>query len=135
MTEVVNKNPHIFKQNVLDEISMTMIEAGRNTPKPIFVAGFGNRPTDAIAYEHVGIGQDMIFLLDTESRIRVFEDMTRSFESYDDPQALIWLLVRLKNRMESTFSDRIDQYIAREVVLADDKEEMRIAMQKANVLR
>nr|CCA20916.1 lipinlike protein putative [Albugo laibachii Nc14] len=85
LTEVVNKNPHIFKRQVLQEIQLCLIHAGRVTEHPIFVAGFGNRSFDVLAYKDAGIELDMIFLIDSTSSIKC-SDFTcvgsKVYESY-----------------------------------------------------
>lgn len=131
VTEVVNKNPNVFKARVLNEIQMAMINAGRTIPFPIFTAGFGNRPTDTMAYQEVGIDREMIFLIDPTSVLRVVSDSTRLFESYDDPNSLMWLYPRLKRRMPLEFVEKIDLCTSEEVDRADQREEMRIAMRRA----
>lgn len=133
-TEVVNKTPHIFKAQVLNEIQLTLIHAGRLTEHPVFVAGFGNRPTDIIAYEQVGVDACMIFLLDPYSNLRASSD-PRIYESYADPNALLWLLPRLKHRVPIEKVARIDDYTVRELVLAEEREQLLMAERKARELQ
>jgi hypothetical protein len=133
-TEVVNKTPHIFKAQVLNEIQLTLIHAGRLTEHPVFVAGFGNRPTDIIAYEQVGVDPCMIFLLDPYSNLRASSD-PRIYESYADPNALLWLLPRLKHRVPIEKVGRIDDYTVRELVLAEEREQLLMAERKARELQ
>lgn len=133
-TEVVNKTPHIFKAQVLNELQLTLIHAGRVTEHPVFVAGFGNRPTDIVAYEQVGVDACMIFLLDPYSNLRAASD-PRVYESYADPNALLWLLPRLKHRVPIEKVERIDAYTVRELVFAEEREQLLMAERKARELQ
>ncbi|ETP38512.1 hypothetical protein F442_13915 [Phytophthora nicotianae P10297] len=133
-TEVVNKTPHLFKIQVLNELQLTLIHAGRVIEHPVFVAGFGNRPTDIVAYEKVGIDPSLIFMLDPYSNIKAVSD-PRLYESYSDPNALLWLLPRLKHRVPIEKVGRIDDYTVRELVLAEDREQLRMAELEARRLQ
>ncbi|DBA03186.1 TPA: hypothetical protein N0F65_003906 [Lagenidium giganteum] len=134
MTEVVNKNPHVFKTQVLNEIQLSLIHAGRTTEHPVFVAGFGNRPTDVVAYESVGMERAMIFLIDPYSNLRASSE-PRIFESYADPNALLWLLPRLKHKVSLDRIGMIDDYTVRELVLAEEREQLLMAEQRARRLQ
>ncbi|TYZ58802.1 hypothetical protein PybrP1_001578 [[Pythium] brassicae (nom. inval.)] len=134
LTEVVNKNPHVFKAQVLNEIQLTLIHAGRVTEHPVFVAGFGNRPTDIVAYETVGMDPALIFMLDPYSNLKASSD-PRVYESYADPNALLWLLPRLKHRVPMEKVARIDDYTVRELVLAEDREQLLMAERLARALQ
>ncbi|KAF4318652.1 hypothetical protein BBO99_00001456 [Phytophthora kernoviae] len=125
-TEVVNKTPHLFKIQVLNELQLTLIHAGRVTEHPVFVAGFGNRPTDIVAYEEVGMDPSLIFMLDPYSNVKAVSD-PRLYESYSDPNAMLWLLPKLKHRVPIEKVGRIDDYTVRELVLAEDREQLRMA--------
>ncbi|KAG6609299.1 lipin-like protein [Phytophthora cinnamomi] len=133
-TEVVNKTPHIFKIQVLNELQLTLIHAGRVIEHPVFVAGFGNRPTDVVAYEEVGMDPSLIFMLDPYSNLKAVSD-PRLYESYSDPNALLWLLPKLKHRVPIEKVGRIDDYTVRELVLAEDREQLRIAEMQARRLQ
>jgi hypothetical protein len=63
--EVVSRRPDIFKTQCLTDI------LGLFPPhtKP-FYAGFGNRPTDAIAYRAIGIARHKIFIIDHHGDVR-----------------------------------------------------------------
>ncbi|KAL3673468.1 hypothetical protein V7S43_001178 [Phytophthora oleae] len=133
-TEVVNKTPHIFKIQVLNELQLTLIHAGRIIEHPVFVAGFGNRPTDIVAYEEVGMDPSLIFMLDPYSNVKAVSD-PRLYESYSDPNALLWLLPKLKHRVPIEKVGRIDDYTVRELVLAEDREQLRMAEMQARRLQ
>ncbi|KAF1795567.1 LNS2/PITP protein [Phytophthora cactorum] len=133
-TEVVNKTPHLFKIQVLNELQLTLIHAGRVIEHPVFVAGFGNRPTDIVAYEEVGMDPSLIFMLDPYSNVKAVSD-PRLYESYSDPNALLWLLPRLKHRVPIEKVGRIDDYTVRELVLAEDREQLRMAELEARRLQ
>lgn len=134
LTEVVNKNPHIFKAQVLNEIQLTLIHAGRVTEHPVFVAGFGNRPTDIVAYENVGMDPSLIFMLDPYSNLKASSD-PRIYESYADPNALLWLLPRLKHRVPIEKVGKIDDYTVRELVHAEDREQLLMAERQARAFQ
>ncbi|KAE9023351.1 hypothetical protein PR001_g12934 [Phytophthora rubi] len=129
-TEVVNKTPHIFKIQVMNELQLTLIHAGRVIEHPVFVAGFGNRPTDIVAYEEVGMDPSLIFMLDPYSNLKAVSD-PRLYESYSDPNALLWMLPKLKHRVPIEKVGRIDDYTVRELVLAEDREQLRMAEMQA----
>jgi len=124
-TEVFQKNPHVFKAAVLNTIQMTLINGGRMSPHPVFVAGFGNRPTDVIAYEEVGIEPSAIFLIDPMSNLKAVSGAT-VYESYNDPNALLWLFPRLKRNLASRYGEKLDAYIARELAYAEVRKQMRL---------
>ncbi|KAJ0395360.1 hypothetical protein P43SY_000940 [Pythium insidiosum] len=134
LTEVVNKNPHVFKTQVMNEIQLTLIHAGRVVDNPVFVAGFGNRPTDVIAYEQVGVDPALIFLIDPYSCLKATTD-PRIYESYADPNAMLWLLPRLKHKVPFEKVSRIDDYTVRELVLAEDREQLLMAEREARRLQ
>ncbi|CAI5712430.1 unnamed protein product [Hyaloperonospora brassicae] len=133
-TEVVNRTPHLFKIQVLNELQLTLIHAGRIIEQPVFVAGFGNRPTDIVAYEEVGMDPSLIFMLDPYSNVKAVSD-PRVYESYSDPNVLLWLLPKLKHRVPVEKVGRIDDYTVRELVLADDREQLRMAELQARRLQ
>ncbi|KDO27429.1 hypothetical protein SPRG_20329 [Saprolegnia parasitica CBS 223.65] len=132
LTEVVNKNPNVFKQNVLNSIQLATIHGGRKSAHPVFVAGFGNRPTDVVAYEAVGIDAAAIFLIDPTSSLKAVRG-AQVFESYADPEALLWLLPKLKPIVPFGLRDTMDSYFAHEVVDAEERKAAR-AIAKAKAL-
>ncbi|RQM16284.1 hypothetical protein DD237_002845 [Peronospora effusa] len=133
-TEVVNKTPHLFKIQVLNELQLTLIHAGRVVEHPVFVAGFGNRSTDIVAYEEVGMDRSLIFMLDPYSNVKAVSN-PRLYESYSDPNVLLWLLPKLKHRVPIEKVGRIDDYTVRELVLAEDRDQLRMAEIQARQLQ
>ncbi|EKX41957.1 hypothetical protein GUITHDRAFT_74438, partial [Guillardia theta CCMP2712] len=75
----------VFKVGVLQQIRELFDEARKGsrlgTETSVFVAGFGNHETDAIAYKAVGIPADRIFMLDKSSKLRV-HGTRLEFQSY-----------------------------------------------------
>jgi len=74
--EVIDKTPQIFKISCLNEVQNLF---------PLdyfpFVSGFGNKPTDALAYKSVGVELERIFIIDESGDIK---QMNNSFKkSYD----------------------------------------------------
>jgi phosphatidate phosphatase LPIN len=63
--EVVARRPDIFKTQCLGDVRRLFPE---NTAP--FYSGFGNRPTDAIAYRAIGIARHKIFIIDPKGDIR-----------------------------------------------------------------
>lgn len=138
LTEVVNKNPHIFKRQVLEEIQLCLIHAGRITEHPIFVAGFGNRSSDVLAYKDAGIELDMIFLIDSTSAIKCSNTTfvgSKMYESYDDPNVLLWMLPKLKHRVPFEKVWKIDEYTVRELLYAEEREQIVISERNARALQ
>ncbi|KAF0690193.1 Aste57867_18384 [Aphanomyces stellatus] len=119
-TEVVHKNPNVFKASVLNSVQMACIAGGRVSPHPVFVAGFGNRPTDVQAYADVGIDRAAIFLIDPASNLRAVESNCPVFASYADPHALVYLLPRLKHKVPLAIDDALDAHEAYMLVAADE---------------
>ncbi|OQR81184.1 lipin-like protein [Achlya hypogyna] len=116
-TEVVHKNPHVFKAGILLSIKDAMLRAGRSVSYPVFVAGFGNRPTDTVAYTDVGVPKSTAFLIDPESKLQA--DGSEIFASYTDPKALLWLLPKIKYNVPVEYVRKIDELTAKEL----DREE------------
>jgi phosphatidate phosphatase LPIN len=73
--EVVIKEPHILKISILSTIGNLF----HDNP---YVAGFGNRETDAVAYSKVGIAPDHVFIIDKKSIISV--DGVITYKNYLD---------------------------------------------------
>lgn len=55
--EVIKKEPQQFKIPCLQEVQKLF-------PQPAFFAGFGNRETDLISYDAVGISKQLVFIVD-----------------------------------------------------------------------
>ncbi|RQM26573.1 hypothetical protein B5M09_001547 [Aphanomyces astaci] len=119
LTEVVHKTPHIFKATVLKSVHMACISGGRTSPRPLFVAGFGNRSTDVQAYSDVGIPS--ICLLDPSSKLQpAATESCDPFDSYADPRAMLWLLPRLS--VPPLLADKVDAHLAEIIVATDEYE-------------
>ncbi|CAM9894182.1 unnamed protein product [Ectocarpus sp. 8 AP-2014] len=71
--ELVSKNMHDYKITALLDLARPFREAGRTFGDAVFAAGIGNRVHDAVAYRAAGIPKDFIFLIDTESNLRVWD--------------------------------------------------------------
>ncbi|OQR99514.1 lipin [Thraustotheca clavata] len=117
---VVHKNPHIFKTGVLKAIQDAMVRAGRTSPHPVFVAGFGNRPSDTLAYTDAGVPLNATFLIDPESKLQA--PGSEIFGSYCDPKALLWLLPKIKYKVPIDFVRQIDELTAKELDREEDIE-------------
>ncbi|CBN80070.1 conserved unknown protein [Ectocarpus siliculosus] len=74
--ELVSKNMHDYKITALLDLARPFREAGRTFGEAVFAAGIGNRVHDAVAYRAAGIPKDFIFLIDTESNLRVWDGDT-----------------------------------------------------------
>eukprot|EP01065_Artemidia_motanka_P044517 TRINITY_DN6358_c0_g1_i1.p1 TRINITY_DN6358_c0_g1~~TRINITY_DN6358_c0_g1_i1.p1 ORF type:complete len:721 (+),score=195.72 TRINITY_DN6358_c0_g1_i1:175-2337(+) len=70
--EMVTRTPHVFKSEMLLKVKAAF-------PADIepFYAGFGNRINDAWAYQHVGIRDHKVFIIDTYSQIHVLDKRVR----------------------------------------------------------
>lgn len=78
--EVIERTPQKFKAEKLREIAALFPE-DRNP----FYAGFGNRDTDAIAYRAAGVPLNKIFIINTESRIFVYNNTyAKTYTQLDD---------------------------------------------------
>ncbi|ETV93944.1 hypothetical protein H310_12280 [Aphanomyces invadans] len=128
--EVVHKNPHVFKAGVLKQVQDTMVAAGRTSTFPVFVAGFGNRPTDIMAYTEAGVDPSCAFLIDPTSALTYAAENSPIFASYTDPRALMWLLPKIKYKVPLTYFGQIDELTAKEVDRADDIEVQQIMLQQ-----
>eukprot|EP01062_Namystynia_karyoxenos_P034320 TRINITY_DN25172_c0_g1_i1.p1 TRINITY_DN25172_c0_g1~~TRINITY_DN25172_c0_g1_i1.p1 ORF type:complete len:754 (+),score=156.93 TRINITY_DN25172_c0_g1_i1:85-2346(+) len=70
--EVVTRTPHEFKSKMLH-----CVKAAFPPEATPFYAGFGNRINDAWAYQHVGVHDNRIFIIDTSSNIHVVDKRVR----------------------------------------------------------
>jgi len=73
--EIIFKRPELFKMAVLKDIR-SLFPADHNP----FHAGFGNRPTDAIAYNSVGIPLEKVYIVNPKGDIHHHTDA--EFKSY-----------------------------------------------------
>lgn len=69
-TELIEKNAHKFKGNMLlEQVVNPFSFAGRPNNTHLFIAGFGNKITDALAYEMAGACRKDIYIIDESSNI------------------------------------------------------------------
>jgi phosphatidate phosphatase PAH1 len=90
--EVILKTPQEFKIAALRKVQSLF------TPKRsphCFYAGLGNRPTDRISYETVGIAASKVFLIDTMSTLRIHNVVFESYASVNDAVDHIFPPIRL----------------------------------------
>jgi len=73
--EVVTKTSHLFKIACLNEIKGIF----NNGENPI-MAGFGNRDTDSLSYQTVGVKDNMIFIVNEQGVIKRNGDTTSYFD-------------------------------------------------------
>lgn len=70
MTELVKKSTHEFKADLLArQVVLPFVCAGKKESgaRPLFLAGFGNKKTDLLAYEMVGMNSHHIYIIDKNS--------------------------------------------------------------------
>jgi len=66
--ELVQKTAHEFKADVLArQVILPFVAAGKQSVSTLFNAGFGNKHTDAMAYEMVGIDKSSIYIINPRS--------------------------------------------------------------------
>ncbi|RHY94717.1 hypothetical protein DYB35_008218 [Aphanomyces astaci] len=123
-------NPNVFKAGVLKQVTDAMKAAGRTSEFPVFVAGFGNRPTDIMAYTEAGVDPTCAFLIDPTSALTYAAEKSPTFASYTDPRALMWLLPKIKYKVPLAHFRQIDELTAKEVDRADELEVLLIMQQQ-----
>ncbi|KAF0715798.1 Aste57867_3167 [Aphanomyces stellatus] len=128
--EVIHKNPNVFKAAVLKQVEDAMRLGGRESKFPVFVAGFGNRPTDIMAYKEAGVDAACAFLIDPTSTLTHSGEHSEAYRSYQDPRALMWLLPKIKYKVPLDHFRKIDELTAMEVERADEIEVMQIMQQQ-----
>lgn len=69
--QLIAKDMHDYKIDALHKLTRPFREAGRPFGQSVFAAGIGNKVHDAVAYKAAGIPEDFIFLIDTDSFLRV----------------------------------------------------------------
>mmetsp|Transcript_31748 Transcript_31748/g.72900 ORF Transcript_31748/g.72900 Transcript_31748/m.72900 type:complete len:170 (+) Transcript_31748:502-1011(+) len=70
LMETWHKNPDLFKGRLLKhEVLRAFHGAGRQKNERVFVAGFGNKATDARAYRTAGMRPSDIYIIDPWSKI------------------------------------------------------------------
>eukprot|EP00816_Leptocylindrus_hargravesii_P005534 CAMPEP_0196826970 /NCGR_PEP_ID=MMETSP1362-20130617/93912_1 /TAXON_ID=163516 /ORGANISM="Leptocylindrus danicus, Strain CCMP1856" /LENGTH=322 /DNA_ID=CAMNT_0042207579 /DNA_START=233 /DNA_END=1198 /DNA_ORIENTATION=+ len=72
--ELIHKNSDEFKADAVNrQIILPFAAAGNAQQQNLFVAGFGNRPTDGKAYEKVGVPLKDIYIINSKSMIIRYE--------------------------------------------------------------
>jgi Uncharacterized protein involved in plasmid maintenance len=74
--ELVTKSMHEFKADLLTrQVVLPFVAAGKKVSKsPLFLAGFGNKKTDSLAYEMAGMNCNDIYIIDKKSVLVRIED-------------------------------------------------------------
>jgi hypothetical protein len=87
VTELVKKSTHEFKADLLArQVVLPFICAGKKGSKSqLFLAGFGNKKTDFLAYEMVGMSSQHIYIIDKNS-ILVSTNAGLEFEGGEDSE-------------------------------------------------
>lgn len=95
MTEFIRKTTHEFKADTLArQIVLPFVAAGQRSTTAdldLFLAGFGNRKTDLLAYEMVGLRRQNIYIINKKS---VLESTAKAMDSGDIHQPLSIYLPR-----------------------------------------
>jgi phosphatidate phosphatase PAH1 len=95
--EVVDKTSHIFKTRMLCQLRDCYKLAGRDVRRfPVFLACFGNKDTDTMAYIAAGAPEVTVFLIDSSSRIQVAKEFRVRMDSYSDPRLLTICFERIE---------------------------------------
>jgi hypothetical protein len=85
----------------LTQVLTCFRKAGRDDEHfPVFLACFGNKPTDAEAYLAVGSRKETTFIINSSSAMRALSGLPDALASYDDPALVDWL-VQLMQLMRS----------------------------------
>jgi len=89
MTELVKKSTHEFKADLLArQVVLPFVAAGKKSSgSRLFLAGFGNKKTDSLAYEMVGIASHDIYIIDKNS-VLVSTNAGLEFEEIDAREEL-----------------------------------------------
>ena len=86
--EFLTKSTHQFKSDMLRRhVVLPFAAAGRNElscSNDLFLAGFGNKKTDALAYEMVGIRPENIYIIDKSSVLTSSHCDNSSSDDFDD---------------------------------------------------
>jgi len=95
--EVVEKTSHIFKTDMLKLLRNCFGNAGRDLRKyPVFIATFGNKDTDSIAYKASGAPEVTVFIIGSDSKIQVADEYRVRWNSYCDPQLYKLIMERVE---------------------------------------
>ena len=91
--ELVDKTSHLFKREFLLELRGCFEAAGRDIWRsPVFMVGFGNKDTDAAAYEAAGVPRVLTFIINSRSVISgTAMGFAADLDSYEDPSLLSFL--------------------------------------------
>jgi len=90
--EVLDKTSHLFKTDYLLGVKSLFARAGRDVARsPVFMIAFGNKDTDALAYEAVGVPKVLTFLIDARSVVRCRSGYAREVDRYDDAGMMAWI--------------------------------------------
>ena len=89
--EVIDKSSHIFKsQYLIDDLKKCFEIANQGILKRnIFQVGFGNKSTDALAYQSAGVHPNLIFIIAKKSVTT--PSFAAEFTSYEDPGIIPWI--------------------------------------------
>eukprot|EP00762_Andalucia_godoyi_P007835 ANDGO_01738.mRNA.1 Phosphatidate phosphatase PAH2 len=79
--EVILRTPQEFKIAALRKVQSLFPPA--RAPH-VFYAGFGNRPTDQLSYETVGVPASKVFLIDTKSHLKILHTQFESYTGLND---------------------------------------------------
>jgi len=94
--EVVDKSSHEFKIAVLLQLRDCFKHAGRDIRRyPVFLAAFGNKDTDVMAYKTAGVPPITVMVIDTKSNLQVADEYRQRMNSYHDARVLPLLLERI----------------------------------------
>mmetsp|Transcript_33086 Transcript_33086/g.43558 ORF Transcript_33086/g.43558 Transcript_33086/m.43558 type:complete len:574 (-) Transcript_33086:217-1938(-) len=104
--EVITKTIHKYKTGVIARLQCLFEESGRSNPQDLYRLGFGNKPTDAQAYEAVKVRPEFIFIIDKVSNIVVWgtklnekDGLTpMTFNGYEDEDLLPYIRTALKDK-------------------------------------
>lgn len=90
-----------------------MILAGRTTSYPIFVAAFGDKDTDEMAYKDVGMDDSVLYMVNNELQQLInIADPTAIFHGYNDLKFVSSFFHQLKEWVPpERYGDKIDQVI------------------------
>ncbi|GBG24223.1 Phosphatidate phosphatase LPIN3 [Hondaea fermentalgiana] len=94
--EVVDRSSHVFKTEMLSQLRDCFTNAGRDIRRyPVFLATFGNKDTDAVAYRAVGAPPVTIFIIGTDSRVQVADEFRERWTNYSDPRLVKVIMERI----------------------------------------
>jgi len=78
-TELILKSADKFKADTLNrQVVEPFAMAGKKTNEKLFIASFGNKHTDASAYEEVGVEKHDIYIINTKSKITCMSSITET---------------------------------------------------------